>query len=135
MALSDVELTQLALESLPKIIARLKGEIPTTVPLNKAFKNIAMGETIVIFNEGLQNVQRFKVHVSYHSMVNGVGKSFDLDVSHINNKLKYSVSNILKDGLNLPLTVEKDAVGIKVSIENTEAFEVQATIKWLDYIV
>ena len=134
MPLDDENLCELSREELAVIIARLKGEIPTTVQLPDNSHVIPALGNKIIYSQLIPNIFRMKLYIIAWNEVLGKYKSFDIDTSFMGGVAKDSISNRLGNGLNMAISFYSDGTSIELIVNNNEAQDIQLRMKRLDYI-
>jgi len=133
MPLDEENLCLLSKEELAKIIARLKGEIPTTIPLPDNTYVIPAGDTVVVHPEALGMIT-IKFHISTFNIVEEKYRTFDYKVTQLGASIKDTVNHVQQNGLVLAIDSNVNGGSLETSIENKNAYDITVKLKRLDYI-
>lgn len=134
MPLNDEDLCELSREDLAKIIARLKGEIPTNIDLPDNSFVVGASVTQSIVDVAVPNIFRLKAHVVAWSDTLAKFKSFDMDMAFMDGKAEDSVRNVKGNGLNINYVFDKVGTNLQLDLTNNEASDIQVRISWIDYV-
>lgn len=133
MPLNEESLCELSKEELARIISRLKGEIPTTVPLpDNTYVIPALGSQIVHAEELAMITIKF--HISAFNIIQEKYKTFDYKVTHLELSTKDTVSNVQQNGLSLDIDSNPNGGYLETVIVNNENYPITVRLKRLDYI-
>ena len=133
MPLNEDNLCELSKEELARIIARLKGDIPTTVPLpDNTYVIPALGSQIV-HAEALAMIT-IKFHISTFNVIEEKYRTFDYKVTHLGLSTKDTVSHIQQNGLSMSIDSNPNGGNLETVIVNNENYPITVRMKRLDYI-